>query len=85
MTDSEDQITISSLPTGDQWVIFNLRQTGFYRVNYDNDNWNLLIQQLNSDHQVIHVINRAQIINDAMELARAGLYLKLVSSFHVYK
>nr|XP_045584294.1 uncharacterized protein LOC123746672 [Procambarus clarkii] len=72
MKDSEPEITISSLPGKDQWVIFNLQETGYYRVNYDEDNWNLLIQQLNTDHQVIHVINRAQIIDDAMDLAHAG-------------
>ncbi|XP_069189951.1 aminopeptidase N [Procambarus clarkii] len=72
MKDSDPEITISSLPGKDQWVIFNIQETGYYRVNYDEDNWNLLIQQLNTDHQVIHVINRAQIIDDAMDLAHAG-------------
>ncbi|XP_069952146.1 aminopeptidase N [Cherax quadricarinatus] len=73
MKDSEAEITVSSLPEKDQWVIFNIQETGYYRVDYDDDNWNLLIQQLSTDHQVIHVINRAQIIDDAMDLARAGL------------
>ena len=47
--------------------------TGYYRVNYDTANWKLLIKQLNDDHTKIHVINRAQIIDDALNLARAGL------------
>ncbi|XP_069952147.1 aminopeptidase N [Cherax quadricarinatus] len=72
MKDSETEITVSSLPEKDQWVIFNVQEIGYYRVNYDDDNWNLLIQQLNNDHQVIHVINRAQIIDDAMDFAQAG-------------
>ncbi|KAG7172390.1 Aminopeptidase N-like 5, partial [Homarus americanus] len=72
MKDSETHITIPSLPTKDQWVIFNLQETGYYRVNYDQDNWNLLIQQLLADHRVINTINRAQIIDDAMNLAKAG-------------
>lgn len=66
------EVTVSSLPTRDQWVIFNLQETGYYRVNYDDNNWNLLVQQLNTDHRAIHVINRAQIIDDAFNLARAG-------------
>lgn len=72
MKDSEAQITITSLPPKDQWVIFNLQQTGYYKVNYDEHNWNLLIQQLVTDHNVITTINRAQIIDDGLDLARAG-------------
>ncbi|XP_063590564.1 aminopeptidase N-like [Penaeus indicus] len=72
MKDSDQRISITSLPPKDQWVIFNLQQTGYYRVNYDDHNWNLLIQQLKDDHEVIHIVNRAQIIDDAMNLARAG-------------
>ncbi|XP_047471569.1 aminopeptidase N-like isoform X2 [Penaeus chinensis] len=72
MKDSDQRISITSLPPNDQWVIFNLQQTGYYRVNYDDHNWGLLIQQLKEDHEVIHVVNRAQIIDDAMNLAKAG-------------
>ncbi|XP_042891237.1 aminopeptidase N-like [Penaeus japonicus] len=72
MKASEDHLTVSSLPPKDQWVIFNLQETGYYRVNYDDHNWNLLIRQLKDNHEVICPINRAQIIDDAMNLARAG-------------
>ncbi|ROT72060.1 putative aminopeptidase N-like [Penaeus vannamei] len=72
MKDSEDHVTVSSLPPKDQWVIFNLQQAAYYRVNYDDHNWNLIIQQLKKDHQVICPINRGQIVDDAMNLARAG-------------
>lgn len=47
--------------------------TGFYRVNYDNDNWRQLVLQLNTTHREIHVLNRAQLIDDSFNLARAGL------------
>ncbi|XP_042891235.1 aminopeptidase N-like [Penaeus japonicus] len=72
ITDSEEGIIIPSLPPKEEWVIFNLQETGYYRVNYDDHNWNLLIRQLRDDHEAIHVVNRAQIIDDAMNLARAG-------------
>jgi len=40
--------------------------TGYYRVNYDNDNWQKLMRYLNSmEYLNIHVLNRAQIIDDA--------------------
>lgn len=72
MMDTEEQLTISSLPTKDKWVIFNVQETGYYRVNYDAENWNLIIQQLKENHESIQVINRAQIIDDVLNLARAG-------------
>jgi len=28
------------------WVLFNINETGFYRVNYDSKNWNMLIEYL---------------------------------------
>lgn len=45
---------------------------GFYRVNYDLQNWNMLIEQLMSNYKEIHVLNRAQLIDDSFNLARAG-------------
>lgn len=54
------------------WILFNTQQTGYYRVNYDEELWNLLIKQLNEgDIKKIHVINRAQLIDDSIHLARA--------------
>lgn len=29
------------------WVLFNINETGFYRVNYDMTNWKMLIAYLN--------------------------------------
>lgn len=55
-----------------EWFILNKQQTGYYRVNYDNQNWAALATALNNTHEVIHVLNRAQIIDDAFNLARNG-------------
>ena len=46
---------------------------GYYRVNYDTRNWEMIHQQLMTDHTAISVINRAQIMDDALNLAQAGL------------
>lgn len=43
---------------------------GYYRVNYDLKNWNLLAKQLSDDPSKIASASRAQLINDAMALAR---------------
>nr|XP_012227733.1 PREDICTED: thyrotropin-releasing hormone-degrading ectoenzyme-like isoform X1 [Linepithema humile] len=48
------------------WIIVNLEQIGYYRVNYDLDNWKNLMHYLSSvNYSSIHVLNRAQIIDDA--------------------
>ncbi|XP_061077243.1 aminopeptidase Ey-like [Conger conger] len=59
--------------TGADWVLANLNVTGYYRVNYDQTNWDRLLGQLNSDHQAIPAINRAQLVDDAFNLARAEM------------
>ena len=67
-------MTLSNLnlsPT--EWVIFNIQETGYYRVNYDRLNWQMIINQLNKESfRNISTINRAQLIDDALNLARAG-------------
>lgn len=34
------------------WILGNVRQYGYYRVTYSDENWNKLINQLNEDHTV---------------------------------
>ncbi|KAL4705511.1 hypothetical protein ACJJTC_011453, partial [Scirpophaga incertulas] len=48
----------------DDYFIFNLKQKGIYRVNYDIDNWNHIREDLLKDHTTIHHLNRAQIVDD---------------------
>jgi len=56
------------------WIIANIKHSGFYRVNHDAHNWNLLVNQLNSDKfEMIDVINRASLIDDSFNLGRAEL------------
>lgn len=56
-----------------EWLVANINMTGFYRVNYDNENWERLLNSLSTNHENIPVINRAQIIDDAFNLARAKI------------
>lgn len=56
----------------EKWFIINKQQTGYYRVNYDENNWNRIIQQLKTDHTKIHVLNRAQLIDDAFSLVKSN-------------
>uniref|UniRef100_A0AAY4EEL8 Aminopeptidase n=1 Tax=Denticeps clupeoides TaxID=299321 RepID=A0AAY4EEL8_9TELE len=59
--------------SGDEWLLANINITGYFRVNYDSENWDRLLNQLNTDHKVLPVINRAQLIDDAFNLARANI------------
>nr|XP_019574804.1 PREDICTED: aminopeptidase N [Rhinolophus sinicus]XP_019574806.1 PREDICTED: aminopeptidase N [Rhinolophus sinicus] len=56
---------------GNDWVLLNLNVTGYYQVNYDEGNWKKIQNQLNTDLSAIPVINRAQVIHDAFDLASA--------------
>jgi aminopeptidase N len=66
------------------YLILNVQQALYYRVNYDEENWKKIGLALRSEnHDGIHVLNRAQIIDDLFNLARArvlkyGLVLETV-------
>ncbi len=57
----------------DKALIVNVQQTGYYRVNYDDKNWELIAKTLQVDPDKIHLVNRGQIMDDAFNLARSGL------------
>ena len=58
--------------TATDWVLFNVQETGYYRVNYDIELWKLLSEELyKGDHTKIHVVNRAQLIDDSFNLAKS--------------
>lgn len=59
--------------TADDWVLLNLNVTGYYQVNYDEDNWKKIQTQLQTNLLAIPVINRAQVIHDAFDLASAHI------------
>lgn len=61
---------IYDLPEKDEWVLFNIQLAGLYKIRYDEHNWNLLIKQLTGpDFERISTLNRAALINDALDLA----------------
>uniref|UniRef100_A0A1L8E2T9 Aminopeptidase n=1 Tax=Nyssomyia neivai TaxID=330878 RepID=A0A1L8E2T9_9DIPT len=71
MSGSELNVTLTAAPNA--WVIFNVQQAGYYRVNYDSDSWNIIITALKETaHDGIHILNRAQIVDDLLNLAKAG-------------
>lgn len=55
------------------WVLANCQGIGFYRTNYDTRNWELLTEFLKSSNFTqINPTNRAILIDDSLNLARAG-------------
>lgn len=69
------EMTIEQNIDNSEWIIFNPQVAHYYRVNYDVQNWKLIIDHLNDPHkyQEISQANRAQLIDDAMDLARADI------------
>ncbi|XP_067653154.1 aminopeptidase N-like [Haliotis asinina] len=69
----DDKLELNvDVPAGG-WILVNIQECGFFRVNYDINNWNNIINTLSTNHAIIDPINRAQIINDAWNLAKAGM------------
>lgn len=56
------------------WFIFNIQQSGYYRVNYDVQNWQAITDFLMDPKRFKKIApsNRAQLIDDAMNLAKGG-------------
>ncbi|KAL6480692.1 hypothetical protein MHYP_G00117250 [Metynnis hypsauchen] len=61
--------------TGNDWIVANLNVLGYYRVNYDLNNWEQLLSTLRTSHESIPLLNRVQLIDDAFNLARAQIIL----------
>lgn len=55
------------------WILGNIKQAGYYRVNYDQNNWKLLIDQLHTNHSVIDSLSKSQLIEDSFNLGRAEM------------
>uniref|UniRef100_A0A1B0D9N4 Aminopeptidase n=1 Tax=Phlebotomus papatasi TaxID=29031 RepID=A0A1B0D9N4_PHLPP len=54
----------------DDWVLFNIQQTVYFRINYDTRNWRLLARELHQGYPFrIPPLNRAQLIDDSFSLA----------------
>ncbi|XP_070491590.1 aminopeptidase N-like [Chironomus tepperi] len=66
-TESILQVQIDFTP-GD-WMVVNLDQVGYFRVDYDLELWRAIIDQLYDDHKVINRINRAVLFQE-FDLAR---------------
>ncbi|EDV93345.1 aminopeptidase N [Drosophila grimshawi] len=69
---NEKQKLIEAKSNTDEWLILNKQSTGYYRINYDNRNWELIIDGLINHSHKIHARNRAQLISDSYNFATSG-------------
>ncbi|XP_014370423.2 membrane alanyl aminopeptidase-like [Papilio machaon] len=65
--------TVIRKDPGHHWVMLNIAQSGLYRVNYDDHNWEMIASHLRRNRTSIHKLNRAQIVNDVLYFVRAGV------------
>ncbi|XP_065336778.1 aminopeptidase N-like [Cloeon dipterum] len=70
-----ETITMAS-PSSDKWILVNNDKNvsvGYYRVNYDKENWKKLSESINGAQLVntLSVNNRVQLLMDSFALAKA--------------
>lgn len=71
-TKSSEEFTLTQSPS--DYYMLNVQQTGFYRVHYSDNNWEKIGAALaRDDFERIHVLNRAQVVDDLFHLARVGI------------
>ncbi len=58
--------------TSDGFVLVNLDAAGYFRVNYEPENWKRIIQQLDTKPEEIKDEMKAQLIHDSFALSQAG-------------
>ncbi|XP_076628645.1 glutamyl aminopeptidase [Colletes latitarsis] len=54
------------------WIKFNANEVGYYRVNYEPTEWEILNNLLRDHHKKLSVSDRAHLLEDAFSLAAAG-------------
>ncbi|XP_051168547.1 aminopeptidase Q-like [Leptopilina boulardi] len=68
LSPEEKELIIEGI-SPDDWIIFNIQNSAYYRVNYDQQNWEIISNFLNSKNfSQIHILNRAQLLDDAFWL-----------------
>ncbi len=68
-------------PADAKWFKANINGTGFYRVNYPEQNWDALILALKRDHSAFTPADRAQLINDAFALSEYDKFTQQLIPF----
>lgn len=62
-------LTLTNIVDSNHWFYFNVKRSGYYRVNYDYNSWKKLIKNMDDIPDVI----LAQLMDDALNLARSEI------------
>lgn len=69
----------------DDWFLVNKKQTYYYRVAYESENWQKLGDELtDGDYTKIHEQSRAQLLDDALDLAKYN-HIDHKDALHIVK
>ncbi|XP_049779122.1 aminopeptidase N-like isoform X2 [Schistocerca cancellata] len=71
----DSELVVPAVAQPDDWLLLNMNVTGYYRVNYDEQNWALVTAQLLRDPLAVPAVARAQLLDDAASLAGAAQLL----------
>ncbi|XP_063695348.1 endoplasmic reticulum aminopeptidase 1-like [Bolinopsis microptera] len=66
---SEDSVEFET-KENTKWILGNSLARGFYRVNYDAENWGKIIDLLHNSHTVFHEVDRMKIIDDLTSISQ---------------
>uniref|UniRef100_A0A1B6C9L0 Aminopeptidase n=1 Tax=Clastoptera arizonana TaxID=38151 RepID=A0A1B6C9L0_9HEMI len=69
---------------GATWIKLNKNEKFYYRVNYEEADWELLGQTLQTNFQVMGASDRANLLDDVFSLAEAG-YVKYATALNLTK
>jgi glutamyl aminopeptidase len=63
----QDELVVEK-PAGAKWIKFNPNQIGYYRVNYVEDDWNTLSQNIKD----LSVADKAHLLEESFSIAESG-------------
>ncbi|XP_063912999.1 aminopeptidase A-like isoform X2 [Zophobas morio] len=55
-------------PSGTKWIKFNPSQVGYYRVNYEENDWNVLIENIND----LSLGDKTHLLEESFSIAESG-------------
>ncbi|XP_067137588.1 endoplasmic reticulum aminopeptidase 2-like [Centruroides vittatus] len=70
---SRKTMTLRDMPDKNQWIYFHEKSLGSYIVNYDNDNWQLLANEIRKSNSSLNPNQKLKLLNDMINLERWGI------------